>query len=506
MIDERLPQGDEGATPAPEIPAFRDGPEPGGAASPVVRQDPAPPSSTPAAGSAPLERTAPARSVVVVSRKGGVGKTTTSLMVGHALAAKGERVLAIDANPDGGSLADRIQRQTPRTLTDLSLAIATGRVSEASAVEGFVSRADSGLEVLAGSNEPQAMVSLTQDAYRRIFELLSSRYRIFVCDTGTRITEPTFEALLRQADQVVLCGTPPLDSARVAARTLDWFEMRGYRELARGAVVALGSVQERSRIDVEKLQRYFEARTRAVIQVPWDEDLALGSVTPLDLLQPKTRRAFERIADEIVQGLRSADLERVAGLNGSHELVDVRWGAAHAVAVKTQEGRVRALEVPGLVSGGRTTGGDEAYLHLTGRGEVEVKLARLAPQAPGMSPTMIIFAAPGLVDQGRGPDGRPVFVVQGDAGGVKIASVSGTSGHVHGVGVLETGDGDLSPMPDADVEPWIKHGRDSLGNQVMLERCRLRLHPSTVVADPLGVPIALVPAGGQEPFLFRVER
>lgn len=506
MIEERLPQGDERTTPEPPPPALQEEQDPGQAASPIAAQDRARPSPVTGGDPASVEHTAPARSVVVVSRKGGVGKTTTSLMVGHALAAGGERVLAIDANPDGGSLADRIQRQTPLTLTDLSLAIATGRIKDASAVEGFVSRAESGLEVLAGSNEPQAMVALTQDAYQRTFELLSSRYRIFVCDTGTRITEPTFEALLRQADQVVLCGTPPLDSARVAARTLDWFEMRGYKELARSAIVALGGVQERSRIDVDKLQRYFEARTRAVIQVPWDEDLALGSVTPLDSLQPKTRRAFEQIADEIVEGLRSADLERVAGLDGSKHVIDVRWGDAHAVAVETEEGRVRALEIPGLVAAGRTADGEEAYLHLTGRGEVQVELARLAPQAPGMPATTIVFSAPGLVNRGRGPGGRPVFLIQGDAGSARIVSVSGTSGHVHGVGVLDPGDGAPSPMPEVDVEPWIKGGRDSLGREIRLQRGRLRLHPSTVVADPLGVPIALVPAGSEEPFLFRVTR
>src|SRR4029079_13325834 len=45
------------------------------------------------------------RRIVVISRKGGAGKTTTTLMLGHTLAAnRGDRVVALDANPDAGSL------------------------------------------------------------------------------------------------------------------------------------------------------------------------------------------------------------------------------------------------------------------------------------------------------------------------------------------------------------------------------------------------------------------
>ncbi len=43
-----------------------------------------------------------ARIVTVGSHKGGVGKTTTVLNLGHALAAQGRRVRLVDADPQGG--------------------------------------------------------------------------------------------------------------------------------------------------------------------------------------------------------------------------------------------------------------------------------------------------------------------------------------------------------------------------------------------------------------------
>ena len=47
--------------------------------------------------------------VVITSGKGGVGKTTTTLGLGSALAmVRADRVIAVDANPDRGTLAERV--------------------------------------------------------------------------------------------------------------------------------------------------------------------------------------------------------------------------------------------------------------------------------------------------------------------------------------------------------------------------------------------------------------
>ena len=55
----------------------------------------------------PIEGT---RRVVVMSRKGGVGKTTITLSLGSILATeRGDRVVAVDANPDAGNLAHRVR-------------------------------------------------------------------------------------------------------------------------------------------------------------------------------------------------------------------------------------------------------------------------------------------------------------------------------------------------------------------------------------------------------------
>ena len=58
--------------------------------------------------------------VAVLSVKGGVGKTSTTIGLGATFASlRGDRVIAIDANPDFGTLAHRVPEPNPATVRDL---------------------------------------------------------------------------------------------------------------------------------------------------------------------------------------------------------------------------------------------------------------------------------------------------------------------------------------------------------------------------------------------------
>ena len=118
------------------------------------------------------------RRIVVMSRKGGVGKTTVTVGVGSTFAAaRGDRVVAVDANPDAGNLAHRIAGDCQRTITDLLAD--SGRIRSFAHMRGYTSQClESRLEVLASDDDARIAQALDRDAYRQVVALLDHFYSL----------------------------------------------------------------------------------------------------------------------------------------------------------------------------------------------------------------------------------------------------------------------------------------------------------------------------------------
>ncbi|MFL6130999.1 MAG: MinD/ParA family protein, partial [Mycobacteriales bacterium] len=232
------------------------------------------------------------RRIVVLSRKGGAGKTTTALMLGHTFAAhRGDRIVALDANPDAGSLAYRVRRESAASATDLladeSL---TGRYCD---MRSYTSQSvDTRLEVIASDDDPRISRALGEEAYRRILALLDRHYQLVVVDTGTGILDSSVQGLIAEADQIVLVMPPALDGVRVAAATLDWLDEHGYAPLVRRGVAVVNAVRDERVIRLDRVEAHFDRRCAGTVRVPWDPALQAGGHTRLDELRPATRRAY----------------------------------------------------------------------------------------------------------------------------------------------------------------------------------------------------------------------
>jgi putative peptide zinc metalloprotease protein len=241
------------------------------------------------------------RSIAVISRKGGVGKTTTTLMLGHTFASlRGDRVVALDGNPDAGSLGYRVRRETAATVTNL-LADEQEIIRYAD-IRSYTNQAPTRLEVVASDDDPRITTALGEEDYRRAIALLERHYNLILLDTGTGVLESATKGILQLAEQIVVVMSPSLDSARAASSTLDWLNENGHAELVRNAIAVINAVREEGLVEVDKIKDHFQGRCRAVVQVPWDPHLSAGAETQVDRLRPVTRRAYLEVAAAVADG------------------------------------------------------------------------------------------------------------------------------------------------------------------------------------------------------------
>ena len=241
------------------------------------------------------------RSIAVISRKGGVGKTTTTLMLGHTFASlRGDRVVALDGNPDAGSLGYRVRRETAATVTNL-LADEQEIIRYAD-IRSYTNQAPTRLEVVASDDDPRITTALGEEDYRRAIALLERHYNLILLDTGTGVLESATKGILQLAEQIVVVMSPSLDSARAASSTLDWLNENGHAELVRNAIAVVNAVREEGLVEVDKIGEHFQGRCRAVVRVPWDPHLSAGAETQVDRLRPVTRRAYLEVAAAVADG------------------------------------------------------------------------------------------------------------------------------------------------------------------------------------------------------------
>ncbi|WP_067176566.1 MinD/ParA family ATP-binding protein [Microtetraspora niveoalba] len=238
--------------------------------------------------------------VAVLSLKGGVGKTTTAVGLGAMLSSvRGDRVIALDANPDRGTLSDRVRLETPATVRDLLTELLTMDKPRYADVRAFTSQsASSRLEILASSRDPAVSEAFSADDYRTVATLLEYFYSICITDCGTGLLHSAMSATLELAHQIVLVTIPSVAAARSAGATLDWLEAHGHADLARSATVVLSSVRQESRstVDTDALRGHFDERCRTVIGIPFDPHLEEDSEVELDQLNPATYEAYLTLA------------------------------------------------------------------------------------------------------------------------------------------------------------------------------------------------------------------
>ncbi|MCC2594134.1 AAA family ATPase [Tessaracoccus sp. OS52] len=160
------------------------------------------------------------RVVTVASPKGGVGKTTvaSNLAIGIAQQAH-ENTVIVDLDIHFGDVASALNLEPEYSLPDTTKAAAAG---DALALKTFLTRHESGLFVVPGSDSPAAADAVSAEDIHNLLKLLAESFAYVVVDTSPGLTEHTLAALDATDHQVLVSSldVPGIRGLRKEMETL----------------------------------------------------------------------------------------------------------------------------------------------------------------------------------------------------------------------------------------------------------------------------------------------
>ena len=241
--------------------------------------------------------------------KGALATLGVALLIAVVRLVKGptlpDRVIAMDANPDRGTLSDRSPGRADFTARQLVKDRFT--VNSFAQLSNYTARDGSRLDVLASDTDPMVAHAFDDADYRAVTDILGRYYSIVLTDSGTGMVHSVMKGTLEKADAVVLVSGGSVDEARLASETLSWLEAHGRQDLvAKSTVVINMAAGDRTLVNIDEIEQHFLSRVKNVVRIPHDRHLAEGSRIQLSQLRPATWGAAVELAALVMDELQQA--------------------------------------------------------------------------------------------------------------------------------------------------------------------------------------------------------
>lgn len=233
----------------------------------------------------------------VLGLKGGAGRTAVTAALGSAFAhVRGDRILAVDADPVSGNLADRVARRTPATVADL---VASRALSHYNDVRAHTSMNADNLEVLSAANYTGPRPLLGEEEWKRALAMVPRYYNLVLADCGADLFGPAARGVLAAASGLVIVSSAAVDGVRQAAIALDWLRNNGHVGLLDRACVVInhlvpGEAGETARELAARFQPHVPAGR--IVALPWDGHVATGAEVRFALLSAAYQRRISELA------------------------------------------------------------------------------------------------------------------------------------------------------------------------------------------------------------------
>ena len=219
--------------------------------------------------------------IVVVSPKGGAGKTAVSSNLSVALAQRHPgRVVAVDLDVQFGDLSLALSLSPERTMAQFARA---GQL-DATTLKLHLTPAPNGLFVLAGANDPVDADSITHTHVSQVLAILAQNFDYVIVDTPAGLDELTLAAL-ECATDLLLVSSLDVTSIRSLRKALDAFDHIGVAAERR---LLLNRSDSKVGLDPSDAEDVVGMKIACSIPSSREIPLSLNLGTPVVISEPKS--------------------------------------------------------------------------------------------------------------------------------------------------------------------------------------------------------------------------
>lgn len=236
--------------------------------------------------------------ITVMGMKGGVGKTVVTEVLGSTFSAvRGDRVVAVDLDPDAGNLISRHGRESELSIADL---VGDGAATRYLDVRAHTSQnKTTRLEVLTGPDFARTPMPLLDNQVDAVLPILNEHYSLVLMDTGTGLKTNLMTAVLRQSRALVMVSSASIDALEETQVSLDWMRRNGYQHLLDTMVLVINNVQRgKPNINIDRAVKQFARQIgrERIFVMPFDAHIFEGRQITLELLSAMSRRRYLELA------------------------------------------------------------------------------------------------------------------------------------------------------------------------------------------------------------------
>ena len=219
--------------------------------------------------------------IVVVSPKGGAGKTAVSSNLSVALAQRHPgRVVAVDLDVQFGDLGLALSLSPERTLAQL----ARSSQIDATTLKLHLTPTTDGLFVLAGANDPVDADSIGHAHVSQVLPMLAENFDFVVVDTAAGLDELTLAAL-ECATDLLLVSSLDVTSIRSLRNALDAFDHIG---ISAKRTLLLNRADSKVGLNPSDAEDVMGMKIACSIPSSREIPLSLNLGTPVVISEPKS--------------------------------------------------------------------------------------------------------------------------------------------------------------------------------------------------------------------------